>query len=76
MTSAKKKRFSQLPPRSRALIIVGAIVQFALQGAALRDLKRRPAELVKGPKPLWVALSFLNYFGPIAYFVVGRKSQS
>ncbi|MCF3936782.1 MULTISPECIES: PLDc N-terminal domain-containing protein [Gordonia] len=76
MTSAKKKRFSQLPPRSRALIIVGAIVQFALQGAALRDLKRRPAEQVKGPKPLWVALSFLNYFGPIAYFVVGRKSQS
>ncbi|MAU80969.1 PLD nuclease N-terminal domain-containing protein [Gordonia sp. Z-3] len=76
MTSAKKKRFSQLPPESRALIIVGAIVQFALQGAALRDLKRRPAEQVKGPKPLWVALSFLNYFGPIAYFVVGRKSQS
>lgn len=76
MTSAKKKRFSQLPPRSRALIILGAIVQFALQGAALRDLKRRPGEQVKGPKSLWVALSFLNYFGPIAYFVVGRKSQS
>lgn len=74
MTAAKKKRFSELPPRSRVLIIVGAIVQFALQGAALRDLKRRPAEQVKGPKRLWVAVSFLNYVGPIAYFVVGRKN--
>ncbi|MDL9935344.1 PLDc N-terminal domain-containing protein [Gordonia sp. ABSL1-1] len=70
---SRKKKFSELPPRSRALIIVGAIVQFALQAAALRDLKRRPAAQVNGPKPLWTALSFVNYFGPIAYFVVGRK---
>ncbi|MDY6811002.1 MAG: PLDc N-terminal domain-containing protein [Actinomycetota bacterium] len=75
MTAAKKK-FSELTPKSQALIIIGAVVQFALQGAALRDLKRQPAEQVKGPKPLWVALSFLNYFGPIAYFVVGRKSEN
>jgi hypothetical protein len=69
----QKKRFSALPPRSRALIIVGAVVQFALQGAALRDLRRRPAGQIKGPKPLWVALSFVNYVGPIAYLTFGRK---
>lgn len=69
----QKKRFSALPPRSRALIIVGAVVQFALQGTALRDLRRRPAGQIKGPKPLWVALSFVNYVGPIAYLTFGRK---
>ncbi|MEE4025585.1 PLDc N-terminal domain-containing protein [Gordonia sp. PKS22-38] len=75
MTGSEKKRFSQLSPRSRALIIVGAVVQFALQGAALRDLKRRPAAQVRGPKQLWLGVSFLNYVGPIAYFVVGRKGS-
>lgn len=69
----QRKRFSALPPRSRALIIVGAVVQFTLQGAALRDLKRRPAAQVKGPKPLWAALSFVNFVGPIAYLTFGRK---
>ncbi|AZG46963.1 PLDc N-terminal domain-containing protein [Gordonia insulae] len=73
--TARTKRFSQLPARSRASIIVGAIVQFILQGAALRDIKRRPAAQIKGPKPLWVGLSFVNYFGPIAYFVFGRKGS-
>ncbi|NDZ97229.1 hypothetical protein G3I13_18825 [Streptomyces sp. SID6673] len=72
MTGSSKK-FSDLPPRSRAMIIVGAVIQFVLQGAALRDLKRRPSAQVKGPKPLWVGLSFVNYLGPIAYFAVGRK---
>ncbi|MGV9709822.1 hypothetical protein ACWDTI_04070 [Gordonia sp. NPDC003424] len=72
---AERKRFNQLPPRSRALIIVGAIIQFALQAVALRDLKKRPADQVKGPKKLWVAASFINYFGPIAYLVVGRKKS-
>ncbi|MYR07641.1 hypothetical protein GTV32_15595 [Gordonia sp. SID5947] len=73
--TGSSKRFSDLPTRSRALIIVGAVAQFILQGAALRDLKRRPAGQVNGPKPLWVGLSFVNYFGPIAYFVVGRKGS-
>ncbi|MFW0783775.1 PLDc N-terminal domain-containing protein [Gordonia sp. CPCC 206044] len=70
-----RKKFNQLPPRSRALIIVGAVVQLGLQAAALRDIKKRPAAQVKGPKPVWAALSFVNYFGPIAYFVVGRKTD-
>ena len=74
MTS-KSRPFKQLPARSRALIIVGAFAQFALQFLALRDLKRRPATEIKGPKKVWVWLSFVNYFGPIAYFLVGRRSQ-
>lgn len=72
MTSPAR-RFATLPPRSRALIIAGAFAQFALQFLALRDVKRRPAAQINGPKQLWVGLSFVNYFGPIAYFLIGRK---
>jgi len=63
----------KLSPAKRALISVGAITQFALQGYVLRDLKKRSAAGVRGPKKAWVAASFLNYVGPIAYLVVGRK---
>ncbi len=73
--SSPSHRFQQLPARSRALIISAAFVQFALQFVALRDLKRRPAAEVKGPKKLWASLSFVNYFGPIAYLLVGRKKS-
>ncbi|MFW0793093.1 hypothetical protein AAFP30_04705 [Gordonia sp. CPCC 205515] len=72
---AQRKRFNQLPPRSRALIIVGATVQIVLQGIALRDLKNRPVDQVNGPKKAWAAASFINYFGPIAYLAVGRKKK-
>lgn len=71
-----KKRFSQLQPRSRAAIIVGGTIQLVLQAAALRDIKQRPAAQIAGPKELWVALSFVNFAGPIAYFVVGRRHPS
>ncbi|MFD1375365.1 PLD nuclease N-terminal domain-containing protein [Micrococcus antarcticus] len=41
--------------------------------AALRDLYKRPAEQVKGPKPAWAAASMINFLGPIAYFAFGRR---
>lgn len=68
----RKKKFSELSPRSRTAIRVGAFAQIALQAAALWDLSRRPATEIRGAKRAWVAASFVNYFGPIAYFVWGR----
>lgn len=73
---AQHERFSQLPPRSRALIIVGATVQLGLQALALRDLRKRPAGQVKGPKKAWAVASFINFVGPIAYLTVGRKKST
>lgn len=73
MTS-ERKRFARLPVRSRAAIVAGATIQLVLQGAALRDLKKRPAAQVRGPKAAWAAASFVNYVGPIAYLTVGRKA--
>ncbi|ALE06849.1 hypothetical protein AL755_17590 [Arthrobacter sp. ERGS1:01] len=70
---AAKQRWSNLSKRAKVRIVVGGCVQIALQLAALRDLSRRKPLEVNGPKPAWVAASFINFAGPIAYFVWGRK---
>ncbi|MGO4384264.1 PLDc N-terminal domain-containing protein [Specibacter sp. RAF43] len=70
---AAKKRWSEMSSRAKVRIVVAGVVQLALQAAALRDLSRRTPQEVNGPKRAWVAASFLNFGGPIAYFVWGRK---
>ncbi len=67
------RKWADMTGQQRAYVIVGGIVQLALQIAALRDLKSRPAEGVRGPKAAWVAGSFVNTIGPLAYFTVGIK---
>ncbi len=71
--ATKKKSFKDLSGGQKLRVAVTAAVQIALQTAALRDLKKRPAALVNGPKPAWFAASFINFIGPVAYFVFGRK---
>jgi hypothetical protein len=71
--ATKKKSFKDLSGGQKLRVVVTAAVQIALQTAALRDLKKRPAALVNGPKPAWFAASFINFFGPVAYFIFGRK---
>jgi hypothetical protein len=71
--ATKKKSFKDLSGGQKLRVAVTAAVQIALQTAALRDLKKRPAALVNGPKPAWFAASFLNFIGPAAYFLFGRK---
>ena len=69
----QKRSWSELGPASRAAIIAGGVVQLGLLGAALADLRRRPDAEINGPRRLWVAVSFVNFVGPIAYFVFGRR---
>jgi len=57
----------------RALLGALVAIQLGLLAAALLDLRRRPARKVRGDKRLWVAASFVNYAGPLAYFAYGRK---
>jgi hypothetical protein len=70
---AQRKTWSDMGKKQQLSVIVGGAVQVALLVAALVDIKRRPAELIRGGKVLWVLLSFVNYVGPLAYFVVGRR---
>jgi len=67
MTTAK--------PSKPILFAIGA-VHLAVTTMTWRDLARRPAEQIRGPKALWRALSGANTAGSIAYWVVGRKSSA
>ena len=72
-----RRRWSDLTPRQRRLILVGVTYEAALKIAALVDLKRRPADQVRGPKWVWaIGIFLVNSVGamPLAYFRYGRKA--
>jgi len=76
---AAKRGWGDLSEGTRKLIIVTAIAESILKGAALIDIKRRPADQIRGPKWLWVPVVILvNSAGvvPISYFVFGRRPPS
>ena len=69
----KKRNWRELSPLQKAVLLVAGIVEVLLLLAALFDLRRRPAEQIRGNKRIWTLAAFFNYVGPIAYFLVGRK---
>jgi hypothetical protein len=69
----KKKRWKDLSTEQRAAVSVAGAVQVGLQLAALWDLLRRPRDQVNGRKLAWAAATFINTFGPLAYFKWGRR---
>ena len=72
---SQRKRWSDLTSRERSIISVTGTVQVLLLLAALRDLRKRPPELINGSKRLWGIAVFVNYIGPILYFWKGRRSE-
>ncbi len=70
---SKNKRWSDLSTEQRVGVVALGTFQVSLQIAALVDIRRRPAEQIKGRKATWVAISFINTFGPLAYFKFGRR---
>ena len=56
------------------LLIPVFLIQLALMIAALVDLLRR--EQTRGPKWIWLlVILFVNFIGPIVYFVTGRQDE-
>lgn len=70
-----RQQWSDLAPQQQAAISAVGLIQVALLGAALLDIRRRPADQIKGSKKLWTLIAFINFVGPIAYFVLGRKRR-
>lgn len=70
---SKKTRWQDLSTQNRVRIIVMGVIQIALLAAALWDIRRRPATAIRGRKATWVAIAFVNFVGPIAYFIFGHK---
>jgi hypothetical protein len=71
-----RRKWSDLSPESRRLIVIGGVLEAALKFGALADLRGRSRKQVRGPKLMWtVLISFVNAFGavPVLYFLVGRR---
>jgi hypothetical protein len=67
------KKWSELSDRQRALLLTAAAGELSLKIAALIDIKRRPADRIRGPKALWRAAMAVNLLGPLSYFAIGRR---
>ena len=68
------RRWKDLTTGQRVAVGVVGAAQVTLTAAAYRDLLRRPADQVNGTKLAWGLALLVNWVGPIAYFVDGRKA--
>ena len=70
------RRWSDLDPRTRKVLVAAGTVDAVLRVVALADLARRPAGEVRGSKRRWAAaLVVVNSAGvlPLAYLLRGRR---
>jgi hypothetical protein len=64
--------FKKLSPFRRALVVLLGSLGFALITVAERDIQRRPAAEMRGPKLIWRLIS-LNMLGAVGYLLWGRR---
>jgi len=68
-----KKKWSHLTVAQKRIIYVAGAAEVVATAAALRDLARRSADQVRGPKTAWVVAFFVQPVGPLAYFAAGKR---
>ena len=68
-----KKRWQDMTQIQQAGVLIMSIIQLVLLGAAHWDISQRAADELNGSKPFWIVAVFINFIGPIAYFLFGRK---
>jgi hypothetical protein len=73
MAKKTKKTWKEMSPAARASFVAIGIAQVSLMIAAQRDISKRPAEQINGPKAAWRMAAMINFIGPMGYFVLGRK---
>jgi hypothetical protein len=72
----QKKKWSDFSPAQQRAIILGGLAELVLTTLALRDLRRRPRRSVRGGKFVWLCALAVQPFGPILYFLIGRRELS
>jgi hypothetical protein len=73
---AMAKRWSDFSPRTRKLIVGAGIVEAALKTVVFFDIRRRPADQIRGPKRLWIVAALVVNsagLGSLSYLVFGRR---
>ncbi len=68
-----KKSFSELSVGRRTGVVLLGISQVAFAFLAYWDLAHRDDEEINGPRLAWVPAILINWVGPAAYFLFGRK---
>jgi hypothetical protein len=61
--------------KRKVILLVVLVVHVILARFTLRDLRRRPASAVRGPKRLWRVWATTNTTGSLAYWLVGRRRE-
>ncbi len=69
----QQKKWSELTTGQQRAIPFVAVLQITLLAAALWDMWHRPTDEINGDRRLWTLASFINFVGPAAYFLFGRK---
>jgi hypothetical protein len=69
------RRWSELSAPTRRLIVIVGAVETILKVVMLVDLRRRPADRVRGSKRAWAASALVNSAGilPITYLAFGVR---
>lgn len=58
-------------PRALVAVLVGA--QIVIGSITVQDVRRRPPELVRGPRLLWMLWGGTNTLGAALYWLLGRR---
>jgi hypothetical protein len=70
-----ERDWKDLSARQKTGILAGGAVQIVLLMAALVDIRRRSPDGIRDSKRVWTAVAFVNFAGPISYFLFGRRRQ-
>ena len=72
-SAGERRRWSELPTGAKAAIVVAGVAELVMTSIAVRDLLRRPARDVRGPKAVWFLTCFVQPIGAPLYLALGRR---
>ncbi len=71
----QQRRWEDLTGQQRVLVAVGGMIQVSLMLAAQIDMWRRDPAEIRGSRWIWTFVALINFVGPLAYFVFGRRKS-
>jgi hypothetical protein len=73
--NGKPRPWAEMTRKERKLVLVIGSAQVICISAALLDLRRRPVAKMRGSKRLWTPIVFVNFIGPLAYYLFGIRRK-
>jgi len=69
----RQQKWSDLSDQQKRVVAVALVIHLVVLALTWRDLGRRPAAAVRGPKRLWRLAATMNTSGSLAYWLFGRR---